>query len=108
MCRHAVTSGSVAQFAEPVPKTRRGVRLAEMGHQKSFDPDRRRRIDDLAQFGMYWYFKVRFLAAFGLALIDSECIAVNMLAAELNNITAPLAGVQQQGEGKASFSADRM
>ncbi len=81
MCRHTVTSSGIAQFVEPVAEARRGVLFAEMRHKKSFDPDGGRRLDDLAQFRVHWYFKVRFLAAFGLALIDSEGIAVNMLAA---------------------------
>src|SRR6516164_8532771 len=100
--------GCVAQLAEPISETGRGIRFAEMRHQKCFDADRRGRLDDRAQFGMQRNLKVRLFAAVGLALIDDEKIARNALASELDHIAATLPGIKQQGEGESCFATDRI
>src|SRR6516164_1652088 len=108
MRRYAEACGRVAQLAKPIAETGCGVRLAEMRHQKCFDADRRRALDDFAQLGMHRDLKVRLVAAIGLALINDEKIAYNMLATKLDHIATPLPGIEQQGEGKPRFSADGM
>src|SRR6516164_7748327 len=53
-------------------------------------------------------FEMRFLAAFGLALIDSEHSVVDVMRAHLDHIAAALAGVEDQREGKPRLGADRI
>src|SRR5439155_9604968 len=108
MRRHVGTVGGIAKLAEPIAEAGRGVGLAEVRHQERLDADRWRRVDDLAQPRMDWNFEVRFLAAFGLALIDGQDFAVDMLPSDLDDIAATLAGIEQKGEGEPCLGANRM
>ena len=67
-----MASSRVTQFTKPVPETGRGVGLAEMRHQEGLDPDRRCRLDDLAQFGMQRNLQMRLFAAVGLAFLSPK------------------------------------
>ena len=49
---------------------------------------------------MYRNFEVGFIAAFGLALIDSQHASVNVLTSHSHDVAAALAGVQQEREGE--------
>src|SRR5262245_20972067 len=57
---------------------------------------------------MHRDFEMRFLAAFGLALIDGEHAVMDVMRAHLDHIAAALAGVEDQREGKPRLGADRM
>lgn len=107
MRRHVGTLGGIAQFAKPISEAGRGVRLAEASDQECLDAHCRRRVDDLAQFGMYRNFEVSFIAAFGLALIDGQHAGVNVLTSHSHDVAAALAGVQQEREGEPRSGANR-
>src|SRR5689334_9641122 len=112
--RNSMTSGGIAQFAEPISETRCGVWTAKMRDQKRFDADGRRRIDNLAQLRMHRYFDMRFLATFGLPLVNGQHavrplrIELDMLPTDPYDIATPLPRIKQQRKGKPALCTDRM
>ena len=106
MRRHVGAVGGIAQLAKPVTKTCRCVWLTEMRHQERLDAHHRRRVDDLAQLWVHRDLEMCFLATFGLALINSQGLTVDMLPPKLDDVATPLASVEQKREGEACLCAD--
>jgi hypothetical protein len=79
-----------------------------MCHQKRLHTDHGRGVDDLDQLRMHRYFEMRFLAAFRLALVDTENAIVDVLATNLYDIAPTQPGVEDQGEGKPRLGANRV
>src|SRR6516165_8895117 len=57
---------------------------------------------------MHRNLKMRFLAAFGLALVDGEHTVVDVMRAHLDHVAAPLPRVEDYREGKPRLRADWM